>query len=167
MRDRQLLEQASAGRLLGADYLATLLAIASSAGCAALVRRVRRALGDLPATMRAGAGELPESTGVLVRVTTDGAPDLQRAQSLLLDELLIRSRPREEHPLWTLRPSWAVSPIRRSRGDVGQDTLAAPLFTSAHAAEHLLADLGVTGKVADIPLAPHGWSRTSGAHTHG
>jgi urease accessory protein len=50
--------------------------------------------------------------------------------------------------------------------DIGEDTLAAPLFTSAHAAEHLLADLGVTGKVADIPLAAHGWSRTSGAHSH-
>jgi urease accessory protein len=50
--------------------------------------------------------------------------------------------------------------------DVDQATLAAPLFTSAHAAEHLLADLGVTGKVADVPLAARGWSRTSGAHSH-
>jgi urease accessory protein len=50
--------------------------------------------------------------------------------------------------------------------DVDADTLAAPLFTSAHAAEHLLADLGVVGKVADVPLARAGWSRTSGAHSH-
>jgi urease accessory protein len=50
--------------------------------------------------------------------------------------------------------------------DVDGDTLAAPLFTSTHAAEHLLSDLGVTGKVADVPLARHGWSRTSGAHSH-
>lgn len=50
--------------------------------------------------------------------------------------------------------------------DVDHDTLAAPLFTSAHAAEHLLADLGVVGKVADVPLARMGWSRTSAAHSH-
>ncbi|MET0897493.1 MAG: urease accessory protein UreE [Mycobacterium sp.] len=54
--------------------------------------------------------------------------------------------------------------------DVDHDTLSAPLFTSAHAAEHLLADLGVVGKVADIPLARAGWSRTSadhhGGHSH-
>lgn len=50
--------------------------------------------------------------------------------------------------------------------DVDHDTLSAPLFTSAHAAEHLLADLGVVGKVADVPLARTGWSRTSAAHSH-
>jgi urease accessory protein len=101
VRDRQRLEQSSAERLLGADYLATLLAVAPSADCAALVRRVRQVLADLPATTRAGAGELPDSAGIIVRVTTNSAPDLQRVQSLLLDEvrdeLLIRSRSREEH----------------------------------------------------------------------
>jgi urease accessory protein len=50
--------------------------------------------------------------------------------------------------------------------DVDADAVAAPLFTSAHAAEHLLADLGVVGKAADVPLAPRGWSRTSGEHSH-
>ncbi|MGB3482115.1 MAG: urease accessory protein UreE [Mycobacterium sp.] len=50
--------------------------------------------------------------------------------------------------------------------DIDADSVAAPLFTSAHAAEHLLADLGVTGKVADIPLAARGWSRTSAGHSH-
>jgi urease accessory protein len=50
--------------------------------------------------------------------------------------------------------------------DISADSVAAPLFTSAHAAEHLLADLGVIGKVADVPLAARGWSRTSAGHTH-
>lgn len=50
--------------------------------------------------------------------------------------------------------------------DVGQDTLAAPLFTSVVAAEAMLADLGVAGSVADVPLAAAGWSRTSGDSSH-
>lgn len=53
---------------------------------------------------------------------------------------------------------------------VDADGIAAPLFTSPHAAQHLLADLGVVGKVADVPLAVDGWSRTSAdghaGHTH-
>lgn len=101
VRDRQRLESPSAERLLGADYLATLLAVAPSTDCAALVRSVRQALNDLPPTLRAGAGELPHSAGILVRMTTDSAPDLQRAQSQILDrvrhELLSRSLPREDH----------------------------------------------------------------------
>ena len=51
--------------------------------------------------------------------------------------------------------------------DLDHDTLSAPLFTSAHAAEHLLADLGVVGKVADVPLARAGWARTSADHHSG
>lgn len=50
--------------------------------------------------------------------------------------------------------------------DVDHETLAAPLFTSATAAEQLLAELGIEGAVADIPLAANGWARTSGAHHH-
>lgn len=50
--------------------------------------------------------------------------------------------------------------------DISADSVAAPLFTSAHAAEHLLTDLGVVGKVADVPLAADGWSRTSASHAH-
>jgi len=102
-RDRQRLEPPSAARLLGADYLATFLAVAPTADCAALVSRIRQALNDLPATIRTGAGELPDSAGILVRMTTDSAPDLRRAQALVLDEvrdqLLIRTRPRAEHTL--------------------------------------------------------------------
>ncbi|MGE2731625.1 urease accessory protein UreE [Mycolicibacterium vaccae] len=45
--------------------------------------------------------------------------------------------------------------------DVDDDRLAAPLFTSAHAAEDMLADLGVVGTVTAVPMATHGWSRTS------
>lgn len=46
--------------------------------------------------------------------------------------------------------------------EVTSDRLAAPLFTSAGAAETVLAELGVTGAVVDVPLAATGWSRTSG-----
>jgi urease accessory protein len=49
---------------------------------------------------------------------------------------------------------------------ISSDSVGAPLFTSVHAAEHLLADLGVTGTVADVALAARGWSRTSAAHSH-
>lgn len=45
--------------------------------------------------------------------------------------------------------------------DVGDEQLAAPLFTSVSAAEELLADLGVVGAVTAVPMATHGWSRTS------
>jgi urease accessory protein len=54
--------------------------------------------------------------------------------------------------------------------DIGHDGVAAPLFISPHAAEHLLAELGVVGKVADVALAAGGWSRTSAdgeaGHSH-
>lgn len=50
--------------------------------------------------------------------------------------------------------------------DISPDAVSAPLFTSAHAAEHLLAELGVYGKVADVPLAVDGWSRTSADSSH-
>ncbi|UXA17374.1 urease accessory protein UreE [Mycobacterium sp. SMC-4] len=45
--------------------------------------------------------------------------------------------------------------------DVGAERLAAPLFTSTHAAEEVLADLGVVGTVTSVPMATEGWSRTS------
>ncbi|MEE6163303.1 MULTISPECIES: urease accessory protein UreE [unclassified Mycolicibacterium] len=45
--------------------------------------------------------------------------------------------------------------------DVDDDGLTAPLFTSAHAAQHLLADLGLVGEVGDVAMARNGWSRTS------
>ncbi len=45
--------------------------------------------------------------------------------------------------------------------DVDDDGLTAPLFTSAHAAQHLLADLGLVGDVGDVAMARNGWSRTS------
>lgn len=51
--------------------------------------------------------------------------------------------------------------------DVTDEAVAAPLFTSAEAAEALLADLGIEGAVSDVPLAPAGWSRTSGDQTRG
>lgn len=45
--------------------------------------------------------------------------------------------------------------------DVDEHTVAAPLFTSAHAARELLAELGVVGDVTSVALACDGWSRTS------
>ena len=49
--------------------------------------------------------------------------------------------------------------------DVGADALAAPLFTSAHAARQMLTELGVIGDVGPAVMATDGWSRTS-AETH-
>ncbi len=45
--------------------------------------------------------------------------------------------------------------------DVDEEGLTAPLFTSADAARHLLADLGLVGEISDIAMARTGWSRTS------
>jgi urease accessory protein len=51
--------------------------------------------------------------------------------------------------------------------DVDEDGLTAPLFTSAHAAEHLLSDMGVVGEVRDVMMARNGWSRTSADNNAG
>ncbi|MET0897494.1 MAG: urease accessory protein UreD [Mycobacterium sp.] len=85
-RDRQRFTPASTPtpRLVGADYLATLLVVAPGADCAALLGGVRQVLDSLPAEMHAGASALPDDVGVLARLTTDSAPDLQRAQTQLL-----------------------------------------------------------------------------------
>lgn len=45
--------------------------------------------------------------------------------------------------------------------DVDEEGLTAPLFTSAHAAQHLLTDMGLVGEVGDVAMARNGWSRTS------
>ncbi|MDF2824599.1 MAG: ureE2 [Mycobacterium sp.] len=45
--------------------------------------------------------------------------------------------------------------------EIDDDGLTAPLFTSADAAESMLADMGVIGEVAAVALAADGWSRTS------
>ncbi|MCV7057891.1 urease accessory protein UreE [Mycolicibacterium gilvum] len=45
--------------------------------------------------------------------------------------------------------------------DVDEHAVAAPLFTSAQAAEELLTELGVTGDVTQRALAVDGWARTS------
>ena len=102
-RDRQRFAPLStpAARLVGADYLATLLVVAPGADCAELLTGVRQVLDVLPADLHAGASTLPHDIGVLARITTDSAPDLQRAQQQLLTvvrrELLLpipeRSRP--------------------------------------------------------------------------
>jgi urease accessory protein len=51
--------------------------------------------------------------------------------------------------------------------DIGDDALAAPLFTSAEAARQMLAELGVTGDVTAVAMAADGWSRTSADHRAG
>ncbi|MGK2866929.1 MAG: urease accessory protein UreE [Mycobacterium sp.] len=48
--------------------------------------------------------------------------------------------------------------------DVDQDTLTAPLFTSAEAAREMLAGLGVIGEVTEMAMAADGWSATSSDH---
>ncbi|SEH63642.1 urease accessory protein [Mycolicibacterium rutilum] len=45
--------------------------------------------------------------------------------------------------------------------DVGEDALAAPLFTSAEAARSMMADLHIHGDVAPVSMAADGWTRTS------
>ncbi|MEV5646711.1 urease accessory protein UreE [Nocardia sp. NPDC052254] len=50
--------------------------------------------------------------------------------------------------------------------DVGGAGVAVPLFTSAQAARAVLAELGVRGEVAAVPLAAHGWTNTSSDHRH-
>lgn len=45
--------------------------------------------------------------------------------------------------------------------DIGEQAMAAPLLTSAHAAKKLMSDLGVMGQVTAMALARDGWSRTS------
>lgn len=100
-RDRILLEPPSAAALVGADYLATLLVVAPDADSAALLARVRQVLDDLPTEMHGGASALPDDVGVLARITTDSAPNLQRVQLQLMAavrlEILLpiqeRSRP--------------------------------------------------------------------------
>ncbi|MGB3482116.1 MAG: urease accessory protein UreD [Mycobacterium sp.] len=82
-RDLVLLEPPSAARLVDADYLATLLVVAPATDSAALLDAVRHVLAASP--VRGGASELPAAVGVLVRITTDHAPDLHRIQQLLLD----------------------------------------------------------------------------------
>jgi urease accessory protein len=87
-RDLVLLEPPSAARLVGADYLATLLVVAPSADVEALLNAVRFALASAPVC--GGASQLPSTVGILVRMTTDHAPDLHRTQQALLN--VIRGR---------------------------------------------------------------------------
>ena len=85
-RDRQVIEPptAPAARLIGADYLATLLIVAPGLDSALLLARLREAADDCPTTVYIGAGALPGDIGALVRIVTDHAPDLQRTQDRLL-----------------------------------------------------------------------------------
>lgn len=81
-RDVVVLEPPSAARLIDADYFATLLVVAPSRDAEALVAAIRAVLAHCP--VHGGASVLPSAVGVLVRVTTDDAPALQRSQQLLL-----------------------------------------------------------------------------------
>lgn len=84
-RDLVLLEPPSAARLVDADYLATLMVVAPSFSSGTLLSVVRSVLSESP--VRGGASELPSSVGILVRLTTDHAPDLHRTQQALLDAI--------------------------------------------------------------------------------
>ncbi|WP_445166499.1 urease accessory protein UreD [Mycolicibacterium sp. Dal123E01] len=92
VRDRQLMT-AAAARLIGADYLATLLMLAPWADTGTLLGAVRRVLALTDVS--AGASELPGGVGVIVRTTTDRAPLLAQFQEQLLRTargILIRER---------------------------------------------------------------------------
>lgn len=84
-RDLILLESPSAARLVDADYLATLMVVAPNADVGALLTELRTLITRFPAGALCGATELPSAAGVLVRMTTDSAPDLASAQTVLLE----------------------------------------------------------------------------------
>lgn len=51
--------------------------------------------------------------------------------------------------------------------DVDDESVSAPLFTSADAARQMLAELGIVGEVCDAAMAPQGWVATSADHHAG
>lgn len=86
-RDRQLIRPQSssdATALIDGDYVATFLAVAPGRPAAALLDRIRRALGDA-AGVDGGASTLPHDVGVFARLAAHRAPDLQRARQRLFD----------------------------------------------------------------------------------
>jgi urease accessory protein len=51
--------------------------------------------------------------------------------------------------------------------EITDTEVRAPLMTGADTARRALADLGLVGRVVDVPLAAHGWSTTSSDHHEG
>lgn len=80
VRDRQLIEPPAA-RLIGADYLVTMLMLAPWADGDRLLRAVRATLERVD--VRAGASDLPHGAGVIVRLVTDRATELPQLQAEL------------------------------------------------------------------------------------
>lgn len=114
-------------------------------------------------------------TGLVVHITMPRGTFL-RAGAVIADDgcqLVVVRRPAEDAITVRFDDNCGAAGARRmlllgyllgnqhAPVDVSDDRLAAPLFTSAQAAEDVLADLGVVGEVAAVALASHGWSRTS------
>lgn len=89
VRDRQLVEPAVTPpeRLIGGDYVATMLVVAPWAPADAILDAVRSVVSMVTADAQAGASVLPGDAGVLVRLATDSAPALRRVQRALLDTI--------------------------------------------------------------------------------
>jgi urease accessory protein len=85
-RDRQLIRPREAGlpASLVDDYLATFVAVTPGRPADTLLERLRAVL-DGVAGCRAGAGLLPDATGVFVRVSARQAPALHRTRVQLVD----------------------------------------------------------------------------------
>lgn len=114
-------------------------------------------------------------TGLVVHITLPRGTFL-RAGAVIADsgdEVVVVRRPAEEAITVRFDDNCGAAGARRmlllgyllgnqhAPIDVSADGVAAPLFTSAHAAEELLSELGVIGDIRPVALANNGWSRTS------
>jgi len=114
-------------------------------------------------------------TGLVVHITAPRGTFL-RAGAVIADngdDVVVVRRPEEEAIAVRFDDNCGADGARRmlllgyllgnqhAPIDVGADSVAAPLFTSPHAAKELLAELGVIGDVRPVALANNGWARTS------
>ena len=114
-------------------------------------------------------------SGLVVRVTLPRGTFLRAGAVIAADDtaVVVVRRPAEDAISVRFEDNSGVAGARRmlllgyllgnqhAPIDVDEYAVSAPLFTSAHAAEELLNGLGVTGDITRIPLAAHGWARTS------
>ncbi|MGF0224846.1 urease accessory protein UreE [Dietzia natronolimnaea] len=88
------------------------------------------------------------------------------------------SRPAEEAVVVDFADNVGVDAVRRALVfgyvlgnqhaplEVSADQLRTPLMTSSDAAEQMLRDLQLSGRVDAVALAAHGWTNTSADHHH-
>ncbi|BBY75412.1 hypothetical protein MPRF_23110 [Mycolicibacterium parafortuitum] len=114
-------------------------------------------------------------TGLVVHITLPRGTFLRDGAVIAADDtsVVVVRRPAEEAITVRFADNDGVAGARRmlllgyllgnqhAPIDVESGSVAAPLFTSAHAAKELLDELGVLGDVTRQPLARNGWSRTS------